>query len=148
MLFILLQLFIVHTFANECAMVDDNLQYWTNTATAARQTSLLLTTGAFKLTNLEVTGQTNLQDTDVAKLEFDSLQQKNSGDAGTNSFETKVVFNDGIHVEQQATFSAGSDTGFTVEFQNLDIQFGSHSISDLIQRIKNLEASCGKQTSD
>lgn len=139
MLCILLPLLLVYTVANECAMVDPNLQYWTNTATAARQTSLLIAQGDFKLTQLEVTGQTTLQKTTVRDLTFDSLQQSYSGTAKDSSFQSPVEFSGGLRVEGPATFTAPADTNYAVTFKNLDITFGGERLSNLIARIKALE---------
>lgn len=144
MLCILLPLLLVYTVANECAMVDPNLQYWTNTATAARETSLLIAQGDFKLTRLEVTGQTTLQKTTVQDLTFDSLQQSNSGTAEGSSFQSQVQFVGGLHVEGPATFeSTNVTTDYVVTFKNLDIKFGEESLSSLIDRIKALEDAAG-----
>jgi len=123
-------------------MVDPNLQYWTNTATAARETSLLIAQGDFKLTRLEVTGQTTLQKTTVQDLTFDSLQQSNSGTAEESSFQSQVQFVGGLHVEGPATFTAPVDTDYAVTFENLDIKFGDQTLSELIARITALEARC------
>tara|TARA_B100001059_G_C17616254_1_gene467148 strand:- start:288 stop:761 length:474 start_codon:yes stop_codon:yes gene_type:complete len=130
-------LFIVGAAANQCDLVEPELQYWVNTATTARDITGIVARGDFLLNSLTVTGKTSLEDTEVKTLTFDQLVQTETGESST--FAGEVTFNGGIEVTGNATFEANDQNNLgLVTFTNVNIQFGDVNLTQLLATVKDL----------
>lgn len=135
-------LFIVGAAANQCDLVEPELQYWVNTATTARGIALQGARSHLNLRSLEVTGDATFGDVSVKSLRFDRMEQ--TSDSANNIFRGPVAFNKGIQVSGTTVFTSaftGAQSTNAVSFTNLDIEFGAYNtnLSTLISRIETLE---------
>jgi len=108
--------------------IGDSIQYWINTAAAARETTLQVIGGDFILADLDVTGDSTMKSTTVTDLKFDYLTEKVTAGASTQStFRYQTKFNGGFHLTCPVdkciveADTADANNIPKVEFRNLDI---------------------------
>tara|TARA_B110001452_G_C15239005_1_gene429028 strand:- start:401 stop:898 length:498 start_codon:yes stop_codon:yes gene_type:complete len=130
--------------------LDETVQYWINTASAARESTLQIIGGDFKLSNLEVSGDATFGETNLGTLNFDHLIENEHEGDGTpllSKFKKQVQFDGGISLvcpQGLCTMRAHVDGGNTdLRLENMDLVIGTTSvgatISDMLDRIQTLE---------
>lgn len=127
----------VRNIPGECG-VGGALQYWINTAAAARETTLQVIGGDFLLTDLDVLGDSTMKSTTVTNLQFDSLSENAATAASHSIFRSQTHFEGGLHLKcpvDKCTVEADSadvSNSPVLEFTNLDIIVKNMNIRNTI----------------
>lgn len=145
----------VRNIPDKCGL-DDTIQYWINTASTARESTLQIIGGDFKLTNLEVTGMSTLGATTFSTVEFDQLiEREHSGEGPLvlSTFKKKVQMQGGITLECPTghctvrPLNSERDNPGSLKLEGMDLDIDGTSvgvsISDLLRRVTVLEAKAG-----
>jgi len=131
--------------------LDETVQYWINTASAARESTLQIIGGDFKLSNLEVSGDATFGETNLGTLNFDHLIENEHEGDGTpllSKFKKQVQFDGGISLvcpQGDCTMRApvGVDDNTYLRLENMDLIIGTTSVRDtilnMLDRIQTLE---------
>lgn len=148
----------VRNIPDKCGL-DNTIQYWINTASAARESTLQIIGGDFKLKNLEVSGTATLADTSFTTVNFDQLVERvHSGEGAVihSTFNKQVHMDGGIRLTCSGPkpcliVSENQEQPSTLKLQNIELQIGnvavgetlktlSDKISVLEQKVATLEA--------
>lgn len=142
----------VRNIPDKCGL-DNKVQYWINTASAARESTLQIVGGDFKLASLDVSGQASFGSTRFTTVEFDHLIE-NEHDGGDSpilsTFKKQVRFEGGIALncpKRGCTMKAASSEATSLRLENMDLVIGATSVGEtimkLLGRIEKLEEKAG-----
>lgn len=136
----------VRNIPDQCGL-GDSVQYWVNTANAARAQTLQVVGGDFVLQKLNVNGQTSLTGTTLTTLRFDRLlenvQLEGTAGGAESEFQNQLKLRGGFALDcpkDKCVILAkdATDAG-VVEFRNIDITVKGTSFMNLLKRIQDLE---------
>lgn len=136
----------VRNIPDQCGL-GDSVQYWVNTANAARAQTLQVVGGDFVLQKLNVNGQTSLTGTTLTTLRFDRLlenvQLEGAAEGAESEFQKQLKLRGGFALDcpkDKCVILAenAADAGI-VEFRNIDVTVKGTSFMNLLKRIQDLE---------
>lgn len=140
----------VRNIPDKCGL-DNTVQYWINTASAARESTLQIVGGDFKLSNLEVSGEASFGSTSFTTVAFDHLiENEHDGEdtAILSTFKKQVLFEGGIALDCPTGLCIvrappGQAQGGKLKLEGMDLEIDGvlvgKKISDILTRLAAIE---------